>query len=296
MLRAIRRRLVGLCLLLPLAAAALDGRIYFDAALPGSPAQQGLVFLTQPLVNAGAVQGATNEGWFLDTRPQRTSQAGWFSRLPFNSPDGHPDMDRAAGFLVSFILQVAVEEHVSEHRAGFSVIALAADLWGIELGFWTNAVWAQSGPDFQRAEAAAWDTTAAVRRYDLVIAGSRYALHGAGRLLLAGPLRQYAAFGAPYATPRFVFAGDNTSSASARFVLGRLAVWTRPRLAGAAGPAGEITVTAEAEPGRPWVLERTADYTGWTEAANLTPADSPFTFGPLPAAGGPAVLRLRAGD
>lgn len=295
MLPATRRRLAGLCLLLPLAAAALDGRVYFDAAQPGSPAQQGLVFLTQPLVNAGAVQGATNGGWLLDTRPQRTAQAGWFSRLPFQSPDGHPDMDRVAGFQVSFVLQVVAEEHVSTDRAGFSVIALAADLWGIELGFWTNAVWAQSGPDFQRAEEAAWDTTAAARRYDLAIAGSRYALHAAGRVLLEGPLRQYAAFGAPYTTPRFVFVGDDTSSASALFVLGRLAVWPPPRLAAAASPAG-IMVTAATEPGRPWVLERTADFAGWSEAATLTPAASPFTFGPWPAAGGPAVLRLRAGD
>lgn len=296
MLRAIRRHLAGLCLLLPpLPAAALHGRLYFDAAQPGSPAQQGLVFLTQPLGNAGAVQGATNEGWFLDTRPLRTAQAGWFSRLPFQSPDGHPDMDRAAGFVVSFILRVVAEEHVSTDRAGFSVIALAADLWGIELGFWTNAVWAQSGPDFRRAEEAAWDTTAAARRYDLAIAGSRYALHGAGRVLLEGPLRQYAAFGPPYATPRFVFAGDDTSSAAALFVLGRLSVWTPPRLAAAATPSG-IVVTAAAEPGRPWVLERTADFTGWSGAAVLAPENSLFTYGPLPADGASAGLRLRAGD
>ncbi len=286
----------GLCLLLPLAAAALDGRIYYDAVQPGSPAQQGLVFLTQPLVNAGTVQGATNGGWFLDTRPLRTAQAGWFTRLPFNSPDGHPDMDRATGFQVSFVLQVLADEHASTNRAGFSVIALAADLWGIELGFWTNAVWAQSGPDFQRAEEAAWDTAAAARRYDLVIAGGRYALHVEGRRRLEGPLRQYAAFGAPYATPRFVFLGDNTSSASALLVLGRLAVWTLPRLAAAAGPAGEITVMAEAEPGRPWRLERTADFNGWSEVAGQTPAGSSFPFRPLPAAGASAVLRLRAGD
>jgi hypothetical protein len=287
-----------LAAVLPLPAVALDGRIYHDNAQPGSPAQQGLIFLTQPLVGAGAVQGPTNGGWFLDSLPRMASQAGWFSRLPFNDPASEPAMDRAAGFQVSFILQLAVEEHVSPHRAGFSVIALAADTWGIELGFWTNAVWAQSGPDFQRAEEAAHDPTAALRRYDLVVAGDRYTLHAEGRRVLEGPLRNYASFGAPYNAPRLVFVGDDTSSAAARFTLGRLAVWTRPRLAVATGAsAGQVVLTADAEPGRPWVIEHTADFGGWTMLELFNVPTNRFTTGdavsPTDAL---KAYQLRAGD
>ncbi|MFN0069821.1 MAG: hypothetical protein ACKVYV_19565 [Limisphaerales bacterium] len=283
--------------LLPFSAAALDGRIYYEGSKPGSPSQQGLVFLTQPFVGAGAVQGATNGGWSLDSRPRMASQAGWFSRLPFNSPDGEPAMDRAAGFQVSFILQLVAEEHASTDRAGFSVIALASDTWGIELGFWTNAVWAQSGPDFQRAEEAAFDTTAAPQRYDVAIRGDRYALHAGGRPVLEGPLRNYASFGVPYNAPRFVFVGDDTSSASAKFTLGRVAAWTLPRLAIAAGAqSSQVTLLTDAEPGRPWVIEHTGDFGGWTMLELFTVPTNRFTTGDAVVPAPLKAYRLRAGD
>ncbi len=44
-------------------------------------------------------------------------------------------MDRTTGYTLSFDLQVGSESHVSNDRAGFSVIALSSDLQGIELGF-----------------------------------------------------------------------------------------------------------------------------------------------------------------
>lgn len=281
----------------PARAAAPDGRIYFDGLMAGSPAQQGLVYLTQPFINSGAVQGATNAGWFLDSLPTMASQAGWFSRLPFNSPDGHPDMDREAGFHVSFILQLTAEEHASTDRAGFSVIALASNTWGIELGFWTNAVWAQSGPDFQRAEEVSHDTTAARLRYDLVITGDRYSLNAGGQQLLAGPLRNYAGFGSPYNAPSFIFVGDDTSSAAARFVLGRVAVWTLPRL-GIAGATGtsQLILTADAEPGRPWVIERGTDFPVWNPLETFNVPTNRFTTGDTLSPAPVTVYRVRAGD
>lgn len=281
----------------PAQAAGPDGRIYYDGVTAGSPAQQGLVYLTQPFINSGAVQGATNAGWFLDSLPTMTSQAGWFSRLPFNSPDGHPEMNRADGFHVSFILQLSAEEHVSTNRAGFSVIALASDTWGIELGFWTNAVWAQGGPDFQRAEAVSHDTTTVRSRYDLVIAGDRYSLNAGGQQLLEGPLRNYAGFGSPYNTPSFIFVGDDTSSAAARFVLGRVAVWTLPRLAIAAGAQpSQVTLLTDAEPGRPWVIEHTGDFGGWTMLELFNVPTNRFTTGDAVVPAPLKAYRLRAGD
>lgn len=135
-------------------------------------------------------------------------------------------MDRAAGFSLLFELQVNSESHASNDRAGFSVILLSEDSFGIELGFWTNEIWAQSGPTFTHAEGASYDTTAAERLYELQILGSDYRLLADGTQILTGALRDYASFGVPYNLPRFVFLGDNTSSAGADVVLGDVTLLT----------------------------------------------------------------------
>jgi hypothetical protein len=65
------------------------------------------------------------------------------------------------------------------------------------------------------AEEASFDTTAAIRHYELSVDGSSYSLTVDGAPLLSGPLRDYSGFGAPYDTPSFVFLGDDTTSALA---------------------------------------------------------------------------------
>ena len=42
-------------------------------------------------------------------------------------------------------LKLLSETHSTNDRAGLSLIVLSSDLRGIELGFWTNEIWAQSG-------------------------------------------------------------------------------------------------------------------------------------------------------
>ena len=72
-------------------------------------------------------------------------------------------------------------------------------------------------PLFVRAEAAAFDTTAALTTYEIVVLGDAYTLRANGVATLAGPLRDYAAFAGaidPYETPNAIFLGDDTTSAN----------------------------------------------------------------------------------
>ena len=75
-------------------------------------------------------------------------------------------------------------------------------------------------------------TTAGLTRYELEVRGSQYRLLAGGAEILAGPLRDY--YWPPdvitnpalavYGRENFLFLGDDTSSASAEFDLGRVSV------------------------------------------------------------------------
>ena len=113
----------------------------------------------------------------------------------------------------------------------FSVIALSNDAspLGIELGFWTNQVWAQNA-GFTHGEStlttnlmSPFDTTASLINYRLEIQGTAYELLANNVEILNGALRDYTSFsggppgnpGFPYDQPNFTFFGDDTSSADA---------------------------------------------------------------------------------
>jgi hypothetical protein len=103
-----------------------------------------------------------------------------------------------------------------------SLIVITSDLQGIELAFWTDRVWAQSGPSFTKAEEGFIDTTAALTDYRLRIVGNAYQLSVAGSTIVSGPLRSYASFGAPYTIANFMFFGDDTTSARGSFRTSRI--------------------------------------------------------------------------
>ena len=107
-------------------------------------------------------------------------------------------------------------------RAGVSVIALSSDLMGVELGFWGDRIWAQSGPSFTKAEEGLFNTTSALTSYTLQFTGTTYSLTANGVPLLTGPLRNYSSFGAPYNIPNFIFFGDDTTSARGSFRTSRI--------------------------------------------------------------------------
>lgn len=212
--------------------------LLYDAALGTTPDAQGFFYLTSPFSGAQATQQYSDGATVLDTTPVRAELAGYFGRS-----EVVPTLERAAGFRLSFEVQLISEAHDGsdrdgdgrEDRAGFSVLVLSDDGLGIELAFWEGEIWAQEGGDseppagtlFTHAEGAAFDTTAAPTRYALEVLGSRYALLVDGLTLLEGPLRDYSAFSGPvdpYETPNLVFLGDDTSSAQALVRLGDVSV------------------------------------------------------------------------
>ncbi|WP_309715650.1 PEP-CTERM sorting domain-containing protein [Armatimonas sp.] len=148
----------------------------------------------------------------IDTSSINNIQGG-FSRL--DQP-----LNRTTGYTLGFTMKVDSEVHDGvngPNRAGISVIALSSDLLGIELGFWSDRVWAQSGPSFTKAEEALFNTTTALTGYSLKISGTTYQLSANGTPLLSGPLRDYSSAGTVYTTPNFLFFGDNTTSARGSF-------------------------------------------------------------------------------
>lgn len=197
-------------------AGAVEIQLY-DSTLGSTPDAQG--WLSYGAFPPGVYYASNSMGTSLDTTASNGISAGFSNYdallgAPLNP--AFPPLDRTAGFAVSIDLRIAAEAHSSPDRAGFSLLVLASDKKGIEIGFWSDRVWAQSGPDFTHAEEALLDTTVTPRLYGLRILGDSYALYADGALALSGPLRDYSSFGLPYDRPSFVFFGDNTTSANAR--------------------------------------------------------------------------------
>jgi hypothetical protein len=175
-----------------------------------------------------------------------------------------PQLDRSKGFTIQFDLQLNAENHDNSDRngdgigdrAGFSMIAISNDKKGVELGFWKDdsnprmrdRIWIQQdgaapppqGKLFTHTAEGAEFNTGVMTHYELKIQGNRYQLF-ANRFstpILSGLLRDYRAFDyqaatppllySPYATPNFLFFGDDTGSASADITLKYIAVDTTP--------------------------------------------------------------------
>jgi hypothetical protein len=132
---------------------------------------------------------------------------------------------------------VIAESHISNDRAGFSLLVTSSDKRGIELGFWENEIWAQEGGSsqpFTHAEGAAFTTTTDLVEYRLSVLGNSYTLAANGSTVLAGLLRDYTAAPSPplpvnpYKTANLIFLGDDTSAAQARIKLRGVAVINAP--------------------------------------------------------------------
>ncbi len=146
----------------------------------------------------------------LDTLDPMSDRAGYGKLL---APA--VNLDRTAGYTLTFEVQVLGEIHASNDRAGFSILHTASDGRGVELGFWTDRVWAQNdSPLFTHGEEQLVDTTDR-QTYTLSVLANTYSLSTPGMTTLTGSLRDYSSFGLPYSLPNFLFLGDNTTSAHA---------------------------------------------------------------------------------
>lgn len=214
------------------AASAQTTTVLYDGALGTMPEAQGFVFVDLP--SGSAARSWADGATLLNTLAFSGAYAGYTAQ-----PDLVPALDRQAGYSVTFTTQLLSESHAGsdrngdgvDDRAGFSVTVLSTDTLGIELGFWTDRVWAQEGGSgsnlFTQAEGAAFDTTSGLITYTLAVSGAAYTLWANGAPLLSGPLRDYTAFAGPldpYETPNLIFLGDNSASARAAMRLAAVRV------------------------------------------------------------------------
>jgi Ca2+-binding RTX toxin-like protein len=145
-----------------------------------------------------------------------------------------PTLDRNKGFSVRFNAAILAEAS-NANRAGFSVMAIASDGSGIELGFKDKGnddyIFAQNTA-FGEGEKATFSINSATD-YILNLKGNTYALFANGKEILTGALRQYQFNPAqsnpplpanPYTTPNFLFFGDNTDQGYARFTMGAISI------------------------------------------------------------------------
>ncbi len=255
----------------------------YDAQSGSLPEAQGWTYLTLP-----AVPDSIDTFAKLDTTSSAFVRGGW-TRI------ASPALARADRIQLDFELRVVAESHSSTNRAGFSVILLDHDKRGIELGFWTDHVWAQSDvPLFIHAEDKAFATTTAMAAYSLIIAGNTYTLSADGAPLLSGPVRDYTAFSGNfdvYETPDFLFFGDDTTSGSASMLLKSV------HLTGGVVPKGPPPTLAAGHLGAAVQL-RWAMVAGgptWTLESTPDPVNGPWTVdgaprGAEPGTGGGTIL------
>lgn len=261
------------CALAALLATPLScawSQVLYDAALATLPAAQGWTYAALPGL---AQQTHTGTAVRLDTSALVAEQAGFARQAPV-------PLEATHGFALLFSVQLHAEQHASADRAGFSVILLGDDHRGLELGFWTDRVFAQSdSPLFTHAEEGLVDLTSGWVDCALMVQGTRYTFRAGVEAVLTGPVPDYTAFSGfidPYETPNFIFLGDDTSSASAAFSVRWVALVTPPRLElqpdGAFGWTGLRDV--------PYTVESSADLVSWSTVTVLASSTGHFRVDP----------------
>jgi hypothetical protein len=275
-------------LLAPAPGARAETVVLYSPQGATTPADQGFGFIVNPPFGAQTTLTGSATGSTLNTSAATGESAGFFTHNPFNGAVIHPGsrpLDRTAGFGLRFDLAVTAESHTTTNRAGFSVIAITSDARGIEIGFWTNEIWAYDDDRdgavklFTHAEgiAQAPAAMATVRRYDLVVLGDRYILSIDGAPALTGRLRDYRAFSGPifpifgeldpYEVPNLVFFGDDTSSASSQSTLGAVSINRLSpdgvRILSTNLVDDNFSMAWESLPGIRYAVTGSADLAGW---------------------------------
>lgn len=212
--------------------------LYDGSGLPST--QPWLIFGNDFLGTAS--QSSVSGGVQLIT--DNTARAGYSNYIPLPVPTlknaAFPVLNRALGFELGFRVQLNSESHVSNSRAGYSVLLLGSDAKGIEIGFWTDQVWAQN-VGFTKGESASLDTTVA-RDYRLQIVNDNYQLFHGDQSVLTGAVRAYGTPSVPYELPNYVFLGDNTTSARADVIQG--AITLQSNLSSVPEPTGLLMLGA----------------------------------------------------
>jgi hypothetical protein len=239
----------------------------YDASLGTLPSAQGWSFAAF----GSAPQTLINNSVRLDTTASTSTQAGYTEIAPTT-------LNHTNGFTLLFTVQLLEETHPSTNRAGFSVILLANDKHGIELGFWTNLIFAQTdNPMFIHGEDTAIVTTNTFVHYALTLLATNYVLRANGTTILTGRSHDYTAFTGlpnPYSTPNFIFFGDDTMSASASVQIQNITLVTAPTLKTSA--PGVVSWSGVSN--QTYNLQTSSDFTSWSAVTGVTSATTNFSY------------------
>ena len=146
-------------------------------------------------------------------------------------------LDASTGFSIAFTLQIATETS-NPNRAGFSLTVTSANQTGIELGFRTNQIFAQSS-NFIETSNSPINTTVS-KNYTLQVVNGQYTLFDGTTpvgSLSNQPLVSYNFNPAlsspplpinPYTIPNLIFFGDNTDQGNANFTISNISVNALP--------------------------------------------------------------------
>lgn len=246
-------------LLQPAYTAVLATTVLYDAASGGTPDTQAMEYATygENYTASSAVQTYETGATTLDTTADMGDYAG-YGVLPENAIT----LDATQGFEMTFTVQVTAEAHDNEDRSGFNVILLDQNAKGIEVGFYTDTIYARHGNGanlFDHAEEISFDTTNQTT-YTLEIVDSTYALTAAGMPTLTGTVRDYSdnvvdpppfPFPTPpdpYEQPNFIFLGDNTTSGQAEIRLWEVTLTTETAVEPTATPSPTQTPNSGSDP------------------------------------------------
>lgn len=261
---------LGLGLLAVRTASAQTVPLYVGSS-PGGPASQG--WLASAVIGPGQ-ETAVGGGVQLNSLVSNSIYAGYSNRQAniVTTPSLDivpgalvnplfPALDRQQGFTLDFTVRVISQVNNGTNgpdRAGFSVTLLGQDARGIELGFQSTRIFAQSAsPLFTAAESSAdlgqnpsaldvAGVLTSLASYSLTIIDNTYSLTTGGSVLLTGTVRDYSAatgLGAgAYDATNFIFLGDNTTSARANIELTAVSITVIPEPACFAGGAGLLAL------------------------------------------------------
>jgi hypothetical protein len=249
-------------------AATVHAQVLYNGALGSLPENQGWSFLA-----TGGTEKLTNNSAFLDTTASTSYHAGWSIIPPL-------DFNRTNGFTILFNAAVNAETHISNDRAGFSIIVICDDEHGIELGFWTNTIFAQSdSPLFTHAEQAVLPTTNLYMDYALDFFPTNYILRANGTNVLTGPIRNYTAantfpYPNPYVVPDLLFLGDDTGSAGASLNLQSVVFLAAPTVAMTS--PGVLAWTGVSN--QTYQVQASTNLVGWTNVGAATSTSNLFYF------------------
>ena len=215
--------------------------VLYDSTVGNALSNQNFDYLAVNLTNPNpflvqASQSYSTPVTVLNTATQLNDYAGYVI-----DQATMPTLNRSTGYQLRFNLRVVSENHAGDtHRAGFNVILLSEDLYGIEMAFWEDEIWVQEGNGsdlFTHAEGAFYNTTSALTSYELTVISNTYLLAANGTPLFSGSLRQYTDWVPPtlpiigplpdpYEQSNQLFLGDDTSAAGAEVWLGDISIET----------------------------------------------------------------------